>query len=538
MDNKRILLATLLCFITIIGWQFFAEYMGWIPATETTQVAVEQVQETPLTDEIFSSVPEMTTPQALFAPAPGESIIVDTPLYTAKFHSGGGILESFTLKNFKQGLSPDSPNLNMITPEAATISPMGVLINGQPSWSMGTWTVSHTNTYLASGETAILTFKGEMDTYSITREITFHADTYLMSETLTLHGKTTSPILSRVGYNVGVTSFSSEKSSHDPMKMVWNMDGKFKDENSVKKLTKEGILEQGPIYFGGLMNNYFLSAVAPVNKEATLKGRIQNNVWRVALETPTKSTSMGSPISEQVTWWFGPKDKALLTAAPNDLISSIDMGTFGFLARPLVTLLSFFHGFLGNWGVAIIFLTLLIKIIFWPLTRKSYKSMEQMKKIQPMMKEIQDKYPDDKQAMSREVMQLYKTYNVNPMSGCLPMLVQLPVFIALYQTLLNAIDLRHAAFITYLPFTDILWLADLSVKDPLYITPLLMGATMFLQQKLAPAMGDPMQRKVMMFMPVIFTFMFLQFPAGLVLYWLCNNVLSIAQQWWTLRDIK
>lgn len=163
--------------------------------------------------------------------------------------------------------------------------------------------------------------------------------------------------------------------------------------------------------------------------------------------------------------------------------------------------------------------------------------MEQMKRIAPLMEEVKKKHANDKQAMSQEMMQLYKTYNVNPMSGCLPILIQLPVFIALYQALLHSNNLRHAEFITYLPFTDILWLSDLSVQDPFYITPILMGATMFLQQWLSPAIGDPTQRKVMLFMPLIFTFMFLSFPSGLVLYWLVNNILSIAQQWWTLRKV-
>lgn len=164
--------------------------------------------------------------------------------------------------------------------------------------------------------------------------------------------------------------------------------------------------------------------------------------------------------------------------------------------------------------------------------------MEQMKKIAPLMEDLKKKYGSDREALSQEMMQLYRTYNINPMSGCLPILVQLPVFIALYNALLNSENLRHAEFITYLPFTDIIWLADLSVKDPLYITPLVMGATMFLQQWLSPAVGDPTQRKVMMLMPVIFTFMFLNFPAGLVVYWLANNVLSIGQQWWTLRKVR
>jgi YidC/Oxa1 family membrane protein insertase len=152
-----------------------------------------------------------------------------------------------------------------------------------------------------------------------------------------------------------------------------------------------------------------------------------------------------------------------------------------------------------------------------------------------MVQKIKVKYGDDRQRMNQEVMELYKTYKVNPAGGCLPMLLQIPVFLGLYQGLLNAIELRHAPFIAHLPFTDIVWLADLSAKDPFYITPVVMGATMLLQQRLTPAPADPTQAKIMMFMPVVFTFMFLNFPAGLVVYWLVNNVLSIGQQWWMLR---
>jgi YidC/Oxa1 family membrane protein insertase len=189
----------------------------------------------------------------------------------------------------------------------------------------------------------------------------------------------------------------------------------------------------------------------------------------------------------------------------------------------------------GNWGVAIIILTVIIKIIFWPLSHKSYKSMNKMKKIQPLMAEVREKYKGDREKMNQEMMRLYKTYKVNPAGGCLPMLLQIPVFIGLYQALLYSIELRHAAFIPYVPFTDIIWLADLSAKDPFYVTPVIMGATMLLQQKMTPAPGDPMQAKMMMLMPVVFTFIFLTFPAGLVVYWLINNVLSIAQQYYLLK---
>jgi YidC/Oxa1 family membrane protein insertase len=223
---------------------------------------------------------------------------------------------------------------------------------------------------------------------------------------------------------------------------------------------------------------------------------------------------------------------------PKDLKASINYGFFDFIAKPLNQFLNFLHDYVGNYGVAIIILTIIIKALFWPLSHKSYKSMEQMKKLQPMMAKIREKHADDREKMNAEIMQLYKTYKVNPAGGCLPMLMQIPVFFALYQALLGAIELRHAAFIPHLPFTDMVWLADLSAKDPYYITPLIMGATMFLQQRMSPPMGDPMQAKIMMFMPVIFTFLFLNFPAGLVVYWLVNNVLSIGQQWLMIRKSK
>ena len=202
-------------------------------------------------------------------------------------------------------------------------------------------------------------------------------------------------------------------------------------------------------------------------------------------------------------------------------------------------MLRFFNHYINNYGVSIILLTILIKILFWPLTHKSYKSMGEMKKLQPRMAKIREKYKDNKQQMNREMMALYKTYKVNPMGGCLPMVIQIPVFFALFRILGNAIELRHAPFM--------LWINDLSAPDRLFNLPfqvplmapptgipvltLLMGASMFLQQKMTPTPGDPTQAKIMMFLPIIFTFMFINFPSGLVLYWLVNNILSIGQQY-------
>jgi len=194
---------------------------------------------------------------------------------------------------------------------------------------------------------------------------------------------------------------------------------------------------------------------------------------------------------------------------------------------PMLTFLNYINTFVNNYGIAIIILTILIKIAFWPLGNKSYKSMKEMQKLQPELTAIREKYKDDKQKAGQETMALYKSHKVNPLGGCLPMVVQIPVFFALYKTLMYAIELRHAPFFW--------WIQDLSDKDPYYITPIIMGATMFIQQKMSPPAGDPMQQKIMLVLPVVFTFLFLTFPSGLVIYWLFNNILSIGQQYYIMK---
>lgn len=529
MDNKRLLLATAICFAVLVGWQYLAEYMGWLPKPEPApQPAVEMsVNEQPASPAVAD------TPLPAFAPAEGREVTVETPLYRATFHSGGGILKSFVLKKYRSFMDPDSPDFEMINAAAAATSPMGLLINGQPSWSTGQWSFTGDNLVLEEGKSGTLVFEGLLDGIRIRREIVFNADTYLMDEKLSLSADNSS---ARVSWTLATGNLSGGN-NYDLMAMAWDLDGSFSRETDVEDLENEGIMKSGDIFWAGAMSNYFLAAVAPEKSSDTLfKGRIMSGgVWRTAVEMPPLTLTGGQPQSMNADWWLGPKDRDLLKDAPNEMSKSIDMGIFTIIAVPLLKLLTWLHGLVGNWGIAIILLTVIIKIVFWPLTRKSYTSMEKMKKIQPMMKQLQEKHGKDKEALSREMMQLYKTYGVNPMGGCLPILIQLPVFVALYQALLNSIALRHASFITYLPGTDLLWLADLSAKDPYYITPIVMGATMLLQQWLSPAMGDPTQRKMMMLMPVIFTVMFLNFPAGLVIYWLSNNILSIAQQWWTLR---
>lgn len=544
MDTKRVLLATVLCLGVLLGWNYLATFMGWVapPAATRTVEQTQNATQTPASPT-SSAFPE-AAPVARFTPSEGKEIKVTTPLYSATFHTGGGILRSFTLSQYAEGLEPNSPPLNMISAAAAATAPMGLLFNGQPSWTLGQWSFTGEDLNLKAGENGTLTFEGELDGVRIKRTLTFNADTYLIEEKDELISTTDVPRTTRMGYTMAVTplggaSMQPGMSSYNSMRMVWDKDASFEQTNYSDKLVKEGMVEQGNVLWAGTMSNYFLAIMLPSeNPNLVFKSRIQDDVWRTAVEVPDVLLNPGEPQNSSLHWWLGPKERALLAEAPNDLAAADDMGFFTFIALPFVWILVAIESLVGNYGLAIILLTVLIKILFWPLMRKSYHSMEQMKKIQPKLQEIQKKYANDKQRQSAEMMQLYKTYGVNPMGGCLPLLLQLPIFVALYQALLMSIDLRHASFITFFPFTDILWLADLSSKDPLYITPIIMGITMFLQQWMAPAVGDPTQRKVMMLMPVIFTFLFLNFPSGLVLYWLTNNVLSIAQQWWTLRKIK
>ena len=208
---------------------------------------------------------------------------------------------------------------------------------------------------------------------------------------------------------------------------------------------------------------------------------------------------------------------------------TVDYGILTIIAKPLFWLLEKIHGFIGNWGWSIVLLTLLIKLVFYKLSETSYKSMAHMRKVQPRMKAMKERYGDDRQKLNQAMMDLYKKEKINPLGGCLPILVQIPVFIALYWMLLESVELRQAPWI--------LWITDLSAKDPYFVLPILMGITMLVQQRLNPTPPDPIQAKVMMALPFVFTVFFLFFPAGLVLYWITNNSLSIAQQWYITRIV-
>jgi YidC/Oxa1 family membrane protein insertase len=289
-------------------------------------------------------------------------------------------------------------------------------------------------------------------------------------------------------------------------------------------------IEQGQVAWTALADTYFAAVLMPREPagDAVMARRLDGDTLEVGLRTPLTQDQA----KQTVRVYVGPKSQPLLEAADPSLDKLIDLGFFSPLARPMLQFLRLLNGLVHNYAVTIILTTILIKIAFWPLTQTSYKSMQAMQKLQPKLKELQVVYKDDRQALNRAMMQLYREHKVNPMGGCLPMVLQIPVFFAFYNALLYSIELRHAPFICW--DTELWWIGrgicDLSVYDPSYITPVLMGVTMFIQQKMTPTTGDPAQAKIMQFMPLMFLMFFLKAPAGLVVYWLVNNVLSIAQQ--------
>jgi YidC/Oxa1 family membrane protein insertase len=301
-----------------------------------------------------------------------------------------------------------------------------------------------------------------------------------------------------------------------------------------------------PVDWVGYQNNYFLQAIIPeADERYQIVGRVVDDRDSV-VQLVYLSESFSLKPEEERIWKFkiyaGPKEISELKKAGHKLVASIDYGWVGFLAKPLLYLLKWLYSFTHNYGVAIIILTIIVKLVCWPLTHKSYESMKKMKQIQPLIAQIREKYKDDREKLNQELMTLYRTYKVNPMGGCLPILLQIPIFFALYRMLYSAVELRHQPFC--------LWITDLTAPDRLNIgfsipylgglpdLTLLMGATMFIQQKMTPSPGDPRQEKIMLLMPVMFTVLFINFPSGLVLYWFVNNILSIAQQYWIERSSK
>ena len=284
--------------------------------------------------------------------------------------------------------------------------------------------------------------------------------------------------------------------------------------------------------YAAILQHYFVGAWVPPRSETHryFTRSLDNNQYLLGASSPRKQIASGESDTFTTQLWVGPKEQERLREVAEGFDLTVDYGWLTIISKPLFIALSWIHGIVGNWGWAIVILTLGIKLAFYKLSEFSYRSMGRMRKLQPRMQQLKERYGDDRQALNQAMMKMYKEEKINPLGGCLPILVQIPVFIALYWVLLESVELRHAPFV--------LWINDLSSPDPYFVLPLIMGASMFLQQKLNPAPMDPIQQRVMMALPIVFTVFFMFFPAGLVLYWVVNNALSIAQQWYITRQIE
>jgi YidC/Oxa1 family membrane protein insertase len=478
--------------------------------------------------------PVSAVPAVDSAAKSGEIVRVTTDLLVADIDSLGGTLKRVELIRHKD--SKDwSKNLVLLGPEHRYEAQSGLTGDTGPNHRTA-WRVLPGERSLAAGQDAIelrLAAQGK-DGLEVQKIYTFRRDSYVIDIALEIRNPGTAPVAT-FGY-FQLTHDGRPETTTNSVASTFGAQSftgfaVYTTEHAYEKVHlsdidkgKADYVKRAANGWMAFVQHYFVSAWLPkdgVERDYVVEkrqdGTYAGRVLIPASIAPGASAKLSAPL------YAGPQEQQRLRSAANGLDLVVDYGWLAIIAWPLFWLLEKFHALSGNWGVAIILLTVLIKIIFFPLSAASYKSMAKMKLVTPRLTKIREMYGNDRQKMNQAMMELYKTEKINPLGGCFPILVQIPVFIALYWTLLAAIELRHAPFM--------LWINDLSALDPYYVLPILMTITMVVQTKLNPVPPDPVQAQVMKFMPFVFSIFFFFFPAGLVLYWLVNNILSILQQW-------
>ena len=529
--EKRAVLAVVL---SIVVFYLFSMVMG--PDKKQTALPAPQNTTTQSSSTAVQPAASPLTPSALVPSSAvdlSKDVTVETSLYTAVFSSRGGALKSMTLKKYREQNSASASLVILganADPSLLNFSTRATGFNLSDSTPF----VSDTEAVKISGsETKQLTYNYVSGQGFTVRKIyTFGADSYSIKLDTQVFNNSAAPM---VGVLQQVMSYPAEPKVKDNRfdtagsylyaDNAIHVD-KYKDVSSSSKKYEKGVI------WAGFADKYFLSAIL-TEKNSIASAELKKSAagfMESVVSSPQLTVNPGQSVTVSHRLFVGPKDIDILKSQGNSLEQSLDLGWFTVIAKPLLYTLKFFYGYVGNYGVAIIIVTIILKALFFPLTHKSYKSMKDMQKIQPKMAALKEKFKDDRDAMNKAVMELYRDHKVNPLGGCLPMVVQIPVFFALYKALMFSIELRHAPFF--------LWVTDLADKDPYYVTPVIMGITMFVQQKMTPSQMDPIQQKMMLALPVVFTFMFLSFPSGLVLYWLVNNVLTIGQQMYINKLVK
>ena len=547
---NRAFLAIITSFLILFGWQYL-----FPPPVVQPPVAVESGQQgTAPAGQAITAAPASTTAQqpGIAAPAAtvplassstividetARDIVVDTPLYRAVFFEQGGGLKSFILKKYQTRKAQDAPLMELVTTSHPAELPLVFTLDNGAATTLPVFRTDKEHLILdENGKGELIMTATLAGGVKLIRSLRFDGNQYLIASDYTVINPSEIPLQLTPAMVMTNGPFVSDSTTgmylfNGPAAFI---NGEL-EEIKVKKLAKGAMTLQGAVTWAAYEDNYFMCAVIP---EQSGTGMVTmsavGDIVRTVVADGIISLPAGGSDTFHYNAYFGPKKLTILKETGYGLPEVINFGWFDVLAKPMLFLLNFFYTYFGNYGISIILLTCLIKGAFWPITQKGMKSMKNMQKLQPKVAKLKEKFKDDPTKMNQEMMAMYKTYKVNPIGGCLPMIIQIPFFFALYRVLMAAIELRHAPFM--------FWINDLSAADRLMIgfdipylhgipvLTLLMGGSMYLQQKMTPTTADPTQARIMQFLPIIFTFMFLNFASGLVLYWFINNLLSILQQ--------
>jgi YidC/Oxa1 family membrane protein insertase len=543
MDNYRLVLFVALAFIVLMIYQAW-EQQETRNAPNRTAAPSESTQPTPAGNRqpTAAGVPNAPAPPRAAEETPaqaGEQVTVTTDLVRAEIDTQGGDLKGLFL--LREPISVDKPNqpfpLFEDIPANTLIAQSGMVSRGSDSPTHKvryTAAASHYQLANDAAEVRVPLSWRSPSGVRFTKVYVFHRGSYVIDVEFVVENPTTKPW---TGFLYGQLKRSYVKRGGLFSLPTYTGGAIYTPEDKYRKVTFDDMAKQ-PLKvevkngWVAMLQHYFVGAWIPATGDRTefYSRELPNQRYTIgATDLVPLEVAPGQTRVSKARLYAGPKEHKRLEKAAPGLELTVDYGWLTVLSAPLFWLLSHIHGLTGNWGWSIIILTVLIKLAFYPLSATSYKSMAQMKKLQPKLQSLKERYGDDRQKLNQAMMELYKTEKINPLGGCLPIVVQIPVFLALYWVLLESVEMRQTPFI--------FWIRDLSSPDPYFVLPIVMGLSMYVQQLLNPQSPDPMQRRIFMIMPVAFTAMFLFFPAGLVLYWVVNNLLSILQQWRITRVI-
>ena len=544
MDNMRLILFAALAFVTLSLWQAWQQDYGSRPkpVSSEKESSLEQIGGSGLsTDDIpvpvaVANDEPADVVQVSKKSESGQRIIVETDVFKALIDTKGGDLRRTALKQYPINSDrPDIPFVLFDDQNGIFYTSQGGFLSKQPAANHHSDYQITANEYvMAEGQDSMdVVLSWSEDGIDIEKVFTFHRGEYLVDVTYRVTNNSTADWSGRFYEQL------HRKHADESRKMLPTFTGaaisspeKRYEKLKFDDLADEPISREGKEGWVAMIQHYFVSALVPqIDKNHHYYSKVlEGDHFVTGLYGPPLNVAPGEMQESKVKIFSGPKVQRVLAQIAPGLELTVDYGVLWFIAKPIFWVLDLIHSFTGNWGWAIILVTVLIKAIFYPLSAMGYKSMARMRKVTPRMTAIRERYGKDKARMNQAMMELYKEEKINPLGGCFPILVQIPVFLALYWVLLESVEMRQAPFM--------LWIQDLSIKDPFFILPLVMGISMFIQQKLNPPPPDPIQAKVMQFLPIIFTVFFAFFPAGLVLYWVTNNILSIAQQWMITKQIE